>query len=69
MRWVGPDPDVREVEEGQLWIGVMSLPRPHVALVTRRGEDVRIQRFKPEDAREMGEQLIAFADQLNADNN
>ncbi len=69
MRWAGPDPDVGEVEEGQLWIGVMEFPRPHVALVSRRGEDVRIQRFKPEDARDMGERLIALAAELNAANN
>ena len=69
MRMVGPDPSVDEVEEGQLWIGVMEFPLPHVALVTRQGGDVKVQRFKPEDARQMGEQLIAFADELNASNN
>ena len=70
MRWAGPDPSVDEVAEGELWIGVMDLPLPHVALVTRsKGEDVRVHRFKPEDAHEMGEQLIAFAAELNAANN
>jgi hypothetical protein len=64
VRWIGPNPSVQEVEEGQLAIGVMELPLPHVALVTRKGEDLRIHRFQPEDAREMGEQLVAFAEQL-----
>jgi hypothetical protein len=64
MRWIGPNPDVREVGEGEVAIGIMETPLPHVAVVMRKGEGVEIHRFRPENAREMGEQLIHFADTL-----
>lgn len=69
MRWIGPNPSVEEVREGQLAVGIMELPLPHVALVTRKGGDLRIHRFQPEDARDMGEQLVAFADELLRERN
>jgi hypothetical protein len=64
VRWTEKDPDVRDVAEGELWVGAMGYPLPHVVLATRKGEDVHVQRFRPADARDMGEQLIAFAEKI-----
>ena len=69
MRWTEENPDVRDVAEGELWAGIMDLPRPHVALVTRTDGKIRFHRFHPDEARAMGEELINFADQLNAVDN
>jgi hypothetical protein len=70
MRWTGPNSDVRDVGEHELWAGIIAEPRPHVAIVLRDGDGiVHVSRFRGDAAREMGEQLILFADQLNAANN
>jgi hypothetical protein len=70
MRWTEKDPDVRGVAPYELWTGIIALPRPHVTIVVRDDDDiVHVARFKGDDAREIGEQLIRFADELNAENN
>ena len=58
------NPDVREVPAGQVWVGVIDKPVPHVALATASKEEddlTVVCRLKPEEARQMGEELIRVA--------
>ena len=65
MRWVGPNPDVRDVDQGEMYIGIVEVPWPHIAISSRtRAGSVHVARFGAEEAKAMGEQLIAFADDL-----
>jgi hypothetical protein len=45
------------------------VPWPHVTLATRKDGEPVGSRFRPEVAREIGEELIRVADRLSADNN
>jgi septum formation inhibitor-activating ATPase MinD len=68
MRWTKQrNPDIRDVRDGELWVGIMDDPRPHIALATKNDGKLFVSRFSAKDARDMGLQLIDFADVLDAD--
>lgn len=57
-------PDVREVPAGEVWVGMIPEPKPHVALATRSQDEddlILVCRFRPDEARRMGEMLIRLA--------
>jgi len=62
MRWTQANPDLRTVPAGETWVGIIMKPVRHVAIASRAGgRDVQVMRFHPDEAREMGEQLIQIA--------
>lgn len=71
MRYTAENVDVREVAAGELWIGVIPQPVPHVVICTRDSHDdaVNVSRFRPHEARQMGEELIRLALTVDAPNN
>jgi len=71
VRYTAENTDVREVPVGEVWVGVISIPRPHVVIATRSKTDgdTIVARFKPFEARRMGEELIRVALAVDAPNN
>ena len=60
---------LHEVPPGEVWAGVIDKPRPHVAIaIASPDEDdlTVVCRFSPEEARQMGEELIRVALTANA---
>ena len=73
MRYTDENADVREVPAGEMWVGMIPNPRPHIAFATKlddnEGELVVLSRFKPSQAFEMGCELIRLAAAIEAPNN
>jgi hypothetical protein len=66
------NPDIRDVPAEEVWVGAIDDPKPHVAIATRsKDEDelVLVCRFKPDEARQVGQELIRLANTLAAPNN
>ena len=61
-----PDQDVRAVPAGEVWVGIIHSPRPHVAIATRRdGDPVVVARLNARDALDMAFELARFAHTLD----
>lgn len=70
MRWTEKNPDIHDINPGELWVGVMENPRPHVVIAARSDEEnIVLSRFDPAEARQIGEQLIRFAHTISAPDN
>ena len=71
MRNTVVDADVREVPAGEVWVGALAKPRPHVAIATRdKGDDlVVVCRFTAEEAQRLGGELIRLALSISAPQN
>jgi hypothetical protein len=72
MRYTALNADVREVPAGEVWVGIIDDPKPHVAIATRRADDdelILVCRFKPNEARLMAQELGRLANTFNAPNN
>ena len=69
-----PNQDVRNIPAGETWVGVISEPRPHVAVATQLEEDdegtlTLIARLSAGEAHQMGTELIRLARSLEAHHN
>jgi hypothetical protein len=71
MRYTAKDPDIRDVAPGELWVGVMDKPVPHIAIAIGTDDDdvVIVSRFKADEALLMGQELIRCANVISAPNN
>jgi hypothetical protein len=72
MRRTGLNSDVREVPAGEVWVGMIDDPAPHVAIATRSEDDddlVLVCRFKPDEARHVGKEILRLAMTVSAPDN
>jgi hypothetical protein len=67
-----PNPDIREVPAGQLWVGTVLEPSPHVVLATRQEDEeplALVFRFEAAEAILLAQELISLANTISAPNN
>ena len=70
MHYTEKDVGVREIPAGELWVGIIAAPQPHIAIATRLDDEVIIvSRLSARDALEMAEELVQLARALDARNN
>ncbi len=72
MRYVDqPGLDLRAVPPGQVWVGLIDDPYPHVGIAIRLGEEDRIMlsRLSGPDALDMAGQLARLSYVIAAPNN
>ncbi len=65
------DASVLEVPAGQVWVGIIAAPTPHVVIANRLddGSSVAVARFNASDAMGMAAELARLANELDAQNN
>jgi len=66
-----PDQHVLEVSAGQVWVGIIAAPTPHIGIATRLEDDtdVIVARFNAGDAMDIAGELARLARELEAQNN
>lgn len=72
MRYTAENTDVREVPAGEVWVGTVPDPAPHVVIATRSDDEddlILVCRFKPYEAFRFGEELMRLALAVEASNN
>ncbi len=65
------DPNVLEIPAGQVWVGIIAAPTPHVVIANRLddGSSVAVARFNASDAMGMAAELARLANELEARSN
>jgi nicotinamide mononucleotide (NMN) deamidase PncC len=65
------DPSVLEIPAGQVWVGIIAAPTPHIVITTRLEDDtdVIVARFNASDAMDMAAELARLANALEAQKN
>ncbi len=72
MRYVDhPDLDLRAVPRGEVWVGLVDDPFPHVAIAIRlaEGDRVMLSRLSGPDALDLAGQLARLSYVIAAPNN
>jgi hypothetical protein len=71
-RYTEKNASVRTIPAGEIWVGIITAPRPYIAIVSRLdGDDapVAIVRFGSVEARGVAGELIRLAAELEAPSN
>ncbi len=65
------NPDLRTVPAGQLWVGIIAAPEPHIGIATQLddGGRIMVSRLNSRDALEIADELVRLARKLAAQNN